>query len=392
MARCPQCNHPLEISAEACGACGAMFTAPDGWRPVPETPQELGYCEALFPAEATRRQVGTGAGGPDQPPRSLWYYFFTFTAILFTGAMYGIAAHTIFDTAYSRPAQGRSGLMMTSFLIGVPFLIAALWSVLLARVRKGSLLRTLVSSSVPIVFFVFLAGAFLREGILCVLMAMPLFIGAGLLGSFFGWALDKAAGDRSPKLLAVGLVVPFMLAPVEDQAPPPDALRQVSASVHIQAPPERVWQHINYPTDIRREELAGGWAYRMGVPYPLEARTLDPRVGGLRELRWERGVRFQEEISRYDEGRAIEWRYRFSNESFPPGSLDDHVVIGGRYFDLLDTGYELIPEAGGTRLAIRVGYRVSTGFNWYAEPWARFLIGDTANVILRFYKQRSERL
>jgi uncharacterized protein YndB with AHSA1/START domain len=185
-------------------------------------------------------------------------------------------------------------------------------------------------------------------------------------------------------------VAPFLLATAEDQMPPPDAVRQVRASIHIQAPPERVWQDINFPTDIRREELAGGWAYRMGVPYPLEARTMEPRVGGLRELRWERGVRFQEEITRYERGRAIAWRYHFTPDSFPPGSLDEHVVIGGRYFDLLDTGYELAREAGGTRLTIQVGYRVTTNFNWYAQRWASFLIGDTAEVILRFYKQRGE--
>ena len=83
--------------------------------------------------------------------------------------------------------------------------------------------------------------------------------------------------------------------------------------------------------------------------------------------------------------------YEFGPGSFPPGSLDDHIMIGGRYFGLEETSYTLEPEAGGTRLTIRVGARVSTHFNWYAGLWADYLVDDTARAILGFYKARSER-
>lgn len=383
MAECPQCSRTIELEAQACPHCQAAFTHPNGWRPMPEGPQEMARWRQLHP-ERTDDEVRGRKGG------SLWWAFSGLLVILGAGAWYGVVAHRVFDILFTQPEQGRSGLMLGSFLIGVPLVVSLLWSALMARTRRVSFWQVLLGSSTPLLLFVFIAGAFLGEGMVCVLMALPLFLLMGLVGSVLGWASEALTRDRSPKLLGVALVLPFLFAGVEQQLPEPEAVRELTRSIHIAAPPERVWQHINFPRDIRPEELAGGWAYRMGVPYPLGAWTVEPRVGGLRELRWERGVRFQEEITAYDDGRHIAWRYLFTADSFPPGSLDDHIFIGGRYFDLRDTGYTLVPEAGGTRLDIRVGYRISTRFNWYAQPWADFLIGDTAQTILRFYKARSE--
>lgn len=131
-----------------------------------------------------------------------------------------------------------------------------------------------------------------------------------------------------------------------------------------------------------------GW---IGVPYPIEARTIDGKVGGLRKLRWERGVEFDKVITAWMPNKRIAWNYKFWANSFPPGSLDDHVVIGGRYFDLTTTSYALIPENGGTALSIEGSTSVSTNFNWYAYFWARFFIGDAEKKILQLYKVRSER-
>jgi hypothetical protein len=85
----------------------------------------------------------------------------------------------------------------------------------------------------------------------------------------------------------------------------------------------------------------------------------------------------------------VSWRYRFSEDSFPAGALDDHVRIGGHYFDLGETTYSLAARGAGTRLSVRMRYRVSTRFNWYAAPVADFLVGDFAERILEFYARRA---
>jgi hypothetical protein len=88
-------------------------------------------------------------------------------------------------------------------------------------------------------------------------------------------------------------------------------------------------------------------------------------------------------------GHRVLWLYRFSRDSFPAGALDEHVRIGGAYFDLLDTEYAMRKVEGGTELSVTMRYRVSTPFNWYAGAVARFLVGNFEQTALRFYGHRA---
>ena len=47
-------------------------------------------------------------------------------------------------------------------------------------------------------------------------------------------------------------------------------------------------------------------------------------------------------VSDRREHETIHWHYQFDPDSFPPGSMDDHVAIGGEYFDLLDTRPDIL--------------------------------------------------
>jgi hypothetical protein len=113
--------------------------------------------------------------------------------------------------------------------------------------------------------------------------------------------------------------------------------------------------------------------------------------GEVRFSRWERGVNFQGVVTSRKEDTSISWQYRFDAHSFPKGSMDEHVAIGGRYFDMDDTAFHLEPMPGGTtRLEIVAHYRVSSAINFYAVPAADFLGRDFVSTILALYKRRSE--
>lgn len=306
------------------------------------------------------------------------------------GALYGILAYRFFSSMFSTPAHGTNGIMLVSFLICIPIGVSAIATYLIKRVMNVSLAQALSVSSLPIVLLLFLAGTLLREGIICILLATPLLLLLGAIGAFLGWLSASFKGDRSPKVLTVFVLLPFAFGAVEERVTPPRQTYEIKQSVFISAPPASVWGHINFPTHIQPDELKNGFAYGIGVPYPIEGRTLQPGVGGLRQLRWQRGISFQEKITAWEENRYIAWDYLFAPDSFPENSLDDHIKIGGAYFSLESTSYTLYPEKNGTRLQVLVSFRVSTNFNWYAAPIAKFLIADTAATILQFYKQRAE--
>ena len=123
---------------------------------------------------------------------------------------------------------------------------------------------------------------------------------------------------------------------------------------------------------------------------PLAGITQQTPDGLVRKITMGKGVHFDQVVAESQENKYVRWTYRFYPDSFPPRALDDHVVIGGHYFDFKDTSYTLTPRGNATELTIRMQYRVSTQFNWYADWVARLLLGNAEEVLLNFYRHRSE--
>jgi len=146
---------------------------------------------------------------------------------------------------------------------------------------------------------------------------------------------------------------------------------------------------------IQRSEIGNAWMYRIGVPLPESAASERRGDELVRHIVMGSGIHFDQVASVWEPGRRVVWTYRFSEDSFPPHALDDHVRIGGRYFDVLDTEYSLSETSGeplvprGTVLRVRMRYRVSTNFNWYVRPIAQFLVRNFEETALAFYAHRA---
>ena len=225
------------------------------------------------------------------------------------------------------------------------------------------------------------------EGLICVLVIAPLF---GVLGSVGGLLMGVACrvtGWPRPTLYAAG-VLPLLMGTLVPGTTLQDDRSQIERSLWIAAPPAVVWQQLTQTPDIRADEVERGWAYRIGVPPPQSGVT-EAAGQRVQHFRMGKGIHFEGDITEWQPARRIAWAYRFAADSVPSGALDDHVRIGGLYFDLLDTAFELQPENGGTRLAMRTRYRVSTQFNFYANGVARLLLGNVSEVLLELYARRS---
>jgi len=306
------------------------------------------------------------------------------------GALYGLAMRLVFGSpVLDHPANHlATGPMLGTFVVLVPVLIGV-FTVHAVRRRPPGLLFALFGPWVPTICFAIGTGVALIEGSICIVMALPIFCLVSSLGGLLCWIVLKFVDVPRGSVNAL-MLLPLLLAWPESRLPLEDSMGRSAAAVHIAAPPEAVWGLVNRATAIEPSEMSTGLAYRIGLPYPVEAVTQATATGRVRKLRWTGGVAFDEPITAWEENRYIAWRYAFDARSFPPGTLDEHVLIGGNYFDLVDTAYRLVPEDGGTRLEIVVDYRVSTHFNWYAAAAGRLLVDDAARTILHFYKQRAE--
>ena len=325
--------------------------------------------------------------------------------LLLSGAIYGLLMRIIFMANPfslfpnfswmddSKIESIATGPMMASFALLVPAIIGAVsyYYYYQAESEKRTFARSLFAGYPATLCFVGGTAILLIEGSICIAIALPLFLIMTSIGGALMWLFLRFK-KPSPTSINSLLVLPLFMIPIEAQIGLPANNQAISQSVMVQASPDKVWQLINNMDNIQPKEMQEGLAYKIGVPSPLDATIVNEQGGRVRKVRLAKNVAFDMLITDWQENRFVKWTYRFTPESFPKGAMDEHVVIGGKYFDLIDTSYLLTPVGDSTRLDIVVHYRISTNFNWYANPLGKLLIDNSAKQILSLYKHRAEAL
>ncbi|MDH6167983.1 hypothetical protein M2282_003134 [Variovorax boronicumulans] len=318
----------------------------------------------------------------DEPRRRMPFAWFW---PLLVGAAAALVLRIAFSGGPGRPFSA----MLGAFIYLAPAVCGAVTVYMAERIERRSWGYYIWAPWVSTALFVIGTLLVFIEGMICAVVIVPLF---AVMGSVGGLAMGLVCRvTRWPRPALYGFaVLPLVLGAIEPQLPNPDRFSTTSRTLFIAAPAERIWHEINQARDIRPDEVGNAWAYRIGVPMPLAGVTHETPEGRVRQVRWQKDVHFEELITEWQPQQHMKWEYRFAPDSFPAGALDDHVVIGGHYFDLRDSAFTLTPRDGGTELRIDVSWRVSTRFNWYADRVAQFLLGDFSEHILHFYKVRSE--
>jgi hypothetical protein len=310
-------------------------------------------------------------------PRWWWW--------VIAGAVLGVVLRIVFGAL----PKSMEGPMSIGFMAGTPFVVGAL-TVIGAPPERRTVLFLIFAPWAGIGLMLLGCAITLLEGSICLALMAPLFLVlASLGGVLMGVALHFVPGASS-RMSAVA-VLPLLMLVGEGHAPLPVRHVELRRAVVVDAPPATIWNEILTARSIEPDELPLSLTHMIGVPRPLEGINVRTEEEEVRFSRWERGVNFRGFVTARKENESITWRYVFDDRSFPEGSMDEHVAIGGRYFDLRDTTFHLMPEPdGGTRLEIVAHYRVSTSINAYAVPVAAILGRDFLDTILGLYKHRSE--
>jgi len=302
------------------------------------------------------------------------------------GAAYGLVMRVFFGYA---PHFFGVQVVSIAFMLGTPFAIGAI-VIYGLRDTKPSIGNMIFAPWLSILLALIGSAVVLVEGSVCIVLASPLFFVASSIGGLIMGFVLRWTNKGTATLNSI-LALPIMLMLVEPAAPQQPQLLEDRVSIEVAASPHRIWKEILNARNIRREELPSNFTHWIGVPRPVEGVNMMTPEGEVRYSKWERGVNFSALVTERIEDHSITWRYRFTPNSFPEGSLDEHVKIGGQYFDLYDTTFNLVPiSANVTKLEIVSHYRVMTDVNFYGVPIARFIANDFMSTILRLYKLRSE--
>jgi len=291
------------------------------------------------------------------------------------------------------PQSSLFQVMTLAFVVFLPFAMGFTSVFIVERRRAQPIWVWFLLPWLPVVAGELGAMAALWEGLICIVMFTPIALGASSVGGAAAGVIVRFVRSHRSKdaSLVCVMCLPLLLSPFESRFLLHQDLRNVESVIDVAAPPAAVWQNIERVPRIRPAELRSSWSHAIGFPDPVEATLSAEGVGGIRHATFEAGVLFIETVDVWEPEHRLGFSIRAQTDQIPKTTLDEHVTIGGRFFDVLYGEYRLEPlPAGGTRLHLSSRHRVSTDFNWYAHLWTDSVMSDLQRRILFVVKNRSE--
>jgi uncharacterized protein YndB with AHSA1/START domain len=326
-------------------------------------------------------------------PRRLTPFWQALLGLAF-GVVYGLVCRLLFHPS-SKPSdrelEALWAIMSLSFIFLVPLSLGFL-VIWFGETKKSWAAR---------VFQPWLAGAMFMaaaivlhlEGFICVILWLPLVWWMSSIGGVLAGVLRDRLTSDSTKRYCVAFIalLPFVAGPLESLRERETELRTVHTSIEIAASPAQVWRQIRSVPRITEAEHGPSWSHRLGFPRPTEAVLEGTGVGSIRYARFEGDVLFVEKVTEWEENKRLSFSIEADTKNIPPTTFDEHVTIGGPYFDVLHGSYWIEPR-GPDRVVLHLAsdQRLSTGFNFYSQWWTMWLMNDLQSYILRIIKARAE--
>jgi uncharacterized membrane protein YhaH (DUF805 family) len=277
-----------------------------------------------------------------------------------------------------------------SLFVGLPFVMGFLVVLVFgyheARSLKSCLLVSLLAT--------FAAGAVLLlvaiEGIICLIMAVPIAAPTALLGGVVAYHIQAADWwqGRTTRFFCVAVIAPALML-IEHIQPAPLSLLQVRTSLVVNASPEKVWSNVVTFAELPppREMI-----FRLGIAYPVRARIHGSGVGAERHCEFSTGP-FVEPIEVWDRPRLLKFSVTKNPaplqewtpyEDIHPPHLDGFLESRAGQFHLIP-----LPD-GRTQLEGTTWYYHHLWPATYWRWWSDYIIHTIHGRVLQHVKRLSE--
>jgi len=324
---------------------------------------------------------------PVQPPRRSNRTLILLLSSAAVGVAYGFGLRLMDQI----PFLAHSTVMTAGFVCLMPLGVGCI-TIYLAEIRQRQPLWIwFILPWAPMATALIGTMVALLEGAICVVMLSPLALILSSVGGVVGGLAGRFVRQRRARNLTVAcvMILPLFTMIWERPAFYQRDFRQVENVIDIHAPATVIWKNIERVPPIRSDEIPDSWSRRIGFPDPIEATLSYAGPGGIRHASFAKGLLFIETVDVWEPGQRL--GFSISAADVPPTTLDEHVRVGGAYFDVLHGEYRLEPLGNGvTRLHLSSRHRLSTDFNWYAHLWTDAVMSDLQQRILVVIRNRCE--
>jgi hypothetical protein len=252
----------------------------------------------------------------------------------------------------------RGGVYGWTIFVVFPMILGGLASWVVGPATAGRAAGVGVLAPTAVSFLLLLLG---KEGLICILMCLPLTVPLGALG---GWMVHVARASRPATWQAGMLLLLSPTAFLWDVKAPPGQFAAHSA-ITVAATPDKVWKHVVAFSDLPEPQE---WFFRAGVAYPKRARIEGSGPGATRYCEFSTGP-FVEPIEVWDQPRLL--RFHVTENPAPMREWSPYAQVLPRHLH----GY-LVARRGQFRLTPLAGGRtLLEGTTWYqhglwpAEYW-----------------------
>lgn len=281
-------------------------------------------------------------------------------------------------------------VMSWSFLVFLPLLLGILTTFLAEEKLILEKKYRFLLPWIAVLIFALITLTTQQEGWACWIMAAPFFLVASAVGGFIGAWIRLRKGQKGKMYVSLLALMPFLLSPVEHAITLIPAQYEAYTSIDIAAPKENIWPNVTRVRAIAADDDKGWFTRFLGFPRPIRAELNFEGVGAYRKAIFDKGLVFDERVTKYQHLVNMTFSIKANPHEIPAATMDDHIVIGGKYFDVLDGTYALEQLNDSTcRLHLYSHFKMSTSFNSYASIWARWIMQDIQNNILQIIQRRS---
>ena len=281
-------------------------------------------------------------------------------------------------------------VMSITFLFLLPTIVGAL-TVYLSKIENVKQIRYRIFIPwIPIFLFLVFTIVLSIEGWACWIMILPIFLFTASIGGLIGGYL-KLRNKKNTLNISIIVLFPFLFSPFEKLIDTIPSTYKAYTYIDINAPAEKIWDNVTKVEKIPIHLDKGYLTRFLGFPRPVKAILNYEGVGGYREAIFTKGLVFHEVVTEYIENKKMVFTIKAFPHEIPSTTMDEHVVIGGDYFDVLKGTYEIEKlQNGRNRLHLYSFFKMNTTFNFYAGLWGKLIMKDIQNNILQIEKKRAE--